>query len=1279
MNETPRLRSAYPPTPPSDPRPQILRDGLRKSFGSPNSPAFTNARRPSPQVKQPIGQTNAPAKDATLIPLNVVDAPSQRAYVAGLYLALLAWKLSNYWQIFDELDSTWCFLKWNVIDMLFLFGLPALHIPWLEWSFFTTLTVYLVHLIANAFLMFRIPIPVIAWAGSLLKLVYDRELSISDHRVDPAGILHNSSIILGKQIIQILPEGSVILNPEREAFCLGAQARSIELPIQINQTTPAMIELVRYDLDTYEKEIITISAKHVRKMKRQAEKLYPKNNKSSPRVLKYMVKESGLYQLQRVIDESKLEVRKRSFNTLVAPCPEAQIRTDLTNKCKGDLSDVALNVTGVPPFKVTYSKRINKQQSTSSVQTIQPPGLDSPLNVEEVSSTLVDPREINLDWARPISIMVPINESLTLDGVWSYTVEQVEDGSGNVVRFASEKDGPIASPTTIRQQRIVVHNRPRIFFDGCNAQQALQVAREDSIRMPLKMQPSGPLASGDWPLHLTYTFAPESVDTEVSPIDTQSVDLASEMIPPRISKAGKYSLDHISSQFCAGEISEPSSCIVTNPPRPDMTLTKEDLSDNCAGNTVGMKIDFDFTGTPPFNVRYSISHHGSTDLRTANFDGLRGQLEFKPTWAGSYEYEFLEIQDKFYGPVSLKRKGLILKQDLKPLASAQFMHKLDNVHACLDQAVTVDVRLTGEAPWKLDYELVHGGKRKKVSVQSDVSTYSIITPPFTSGGQQSLILTNVQDKAGCPQSIREALTINVRHERPRAAFGEINGGQEILALEGKPIRLPLRLKGNGPWTVEIINQDRPSSPSAVMLKQANDAISIEHSGTYEIVSVHDTCPGVVDPTANTFRVAWIERPTLFISESAALRLDETSYEKSDVCEGDEDALPISLKGNPPFTLKYEQKSQPLKGAASVSNKAPITAAIGSASIQMDTSKAGDYTYTFKEISDDRYAHSKHHFTPLTVRQKVHPLPSAKFTNPGKTYSYCKDSSPDPSTPTDTETILISLEGTPPFSLEISLTHHGSVRPEIVRLKDISTRSLSWTLPRRTLDLGTHSVSLRSVKDSLGCARTIDHDPSSIRIRVSNPPTIIPLESQTDYCVGEHVSFSLSGQPPFHIFYHFQGRERKATSSSTTFRRIADGPGEFTITGVSDSASGKCRAEKDIRKVIHAMPSVKISRGREERVEIHEGGEVEIVFDFTGVPPFEFTYTRSENTHPKGGKKKSHPVVLETRHDTSDEFTKTVRASDEGTYEVVAIKDRYCAFSRPGVAMGKGYGQKLLKQ
>lgn len=43
--------------------------------------------------------------------------------------------------------------------------------------------------------------------SGLVKLAYDKELSISERRVNPGDIIHNSSLILGKQIVHILPEG----------------------------------------------------------------------------------------------------------------------------------------------------------------------------------------------------------------------------------------------------------------------------------------------------------------------------------------------------------------------------------------------------------------------------------------------------------------------------------------------------------------------------------------------------------------------------------------------------------------------------------------------------------------------------------------------------------------------------------------------------------------------------------------------------------------------------------------------------------------------------------------------------------------------------------------------------------------------------------------------------------------------------------------------------------------------------------------------------------------
>ena len=120
--------------------------------------------------------------------------------------------------------------------------------------------------------------------------------------------------------------------------------------------------------------------------------------------------------------------------------------------------------------------------------------------------------------------------------------------------------------------------------------------------------------------------------------------------------------------------------------------------------------------------------------------------------------------------------------------------------------------------------------------------------------------------------------------------------------------------------------------------------------------------------------------------------------------------------------------------------------------------------------------------------------------------------------------------------------------------------------------------------------------------------------------------------------------------------MAESPGVFTITGVSDKAS-ECAASVDLVKTIHPLPSVKISQGKQVRVDIHEGTEVEIHFEFWGTPPFEFTYTRSTNE-----RRGQASTVLETRHDISYDHVKVVRASLEGTYEVVAIRDRYCGFS-----------------
>lgn len=104
-------------------------------------------------------QATTNSSTSPLIPLAVVDAPSQRFYVFALYGLLLAWRLYDWGKLVeDEADSFWLFIKWVAIDGVFLYGLPGMRIPWMEWSNPMITSIFLAHAVLNGILMFRVPV-----------------------------------------------------------------------------------------------------------------------------------------------------------------------------------------------------------------------------------------------------------------------------------------------------------------------------------------------------------------------------------------------------------------------------------------------------------------------------------------------------------------------------------------------------------------------------------------------------------------------------------------------------------------------------------------------------------------------------------------------------------------------------------------------------------------------------------------------------------------------------------------------------------------------------------------------------------------------------------------------------------------------------------------------------------------------------------------------------------------------------------------------------------------
>lgn len=142
---TPRLRSAFPTTP-----------GSATDLNNQNAtkPGAQGPTSPLPKTAKPSDDANAP-----MIPYNVLDAPTQRLYILGIYVAFTSWRFYDYFKLVsDETDSLWLFMKWVAMDSVFLYGLPGLRVPWLQWSSSTMTLLFVLHAVMNALLMFRIPV-----------------------------------------------------------------------------------------------------------------------------------------------------------------------------------------------------------------------------------------------------------------------------------------------------------------------------------------------------------------------------------------------------------------------------------------------------------------------------------------------------------------------------------------------------------------------------------------------------------------------------------------------------------------------------------------------------------------------------------------------------------------------------------------------------------------------------------------------------------------------------------------------------------------------------------------------------------------------------------------------------------------------------------------------------------------------------------------------------------------------------------------------------------------
>lgn len=185
-------------------------------------------------------------------------------------------------------------------------------------------------------------------------------------------------------------------------------------------------------------------------------------------------------------------------------------------------------------------------------------------------------------------------------------------------------------------------------------------------------------------------------------------------------------------------------------------------------------------------------------------------------------------------------------------------------------------------------------------------------------------------------------------------------------------------------------------------------------------------------------------------------------------------------------------------------------------------------------------------------------------------------------------IPILVTGTLPVKVQVELRNELSRDTKHITL-DIAEKPYFFVPPPDSLTHGRHVLTILEVQDSVGCIfQPIDHNRATFT--VADEASISPIEPQHDHCVGDRISFALQGTSPWQIEYEFDGKRNVAKTTAPTFSRIAERKGNLTIISVADRAS-ECKTlipPGKIEKIIHEVPSVKISEGTNMVENIREG-------------------------------------------------------------------------------------------
>jgi nucleoporin POM152 len=420
--------------------------------------------------------------------------------------------------------------------------------------------------------------------------------------------------LLGQHIVRMSPISTAQLNPEGQTFCLADASSSVLIPVLLNNTTPTTLRYSltplgsggraeSYDLSSRDLKLIEAARLEGLALTRASptpsaddyedydddedddEQTSSSTLQKTQSLAHIRLTKPGVLRLERIIHSSSVDARVVYSTALtVAPCPRASFVDDpvLTQgksiRCAGadpDL-DLAIDIHGVPPLSLRWSKEVNGHQESFTVEGIEAGHRTHGHGSKEVTDQHKEAGNKGSEVERgiPQSLQVPLTVAVDTIGTHVYTLESVTDGLGNLVHLTSQSSAlSLADVSTSSKTRrlLRVLKRASTAFKGCGpgSPAALPIGGDATLTISTKDSDE---VDAPWEITLQYQPAIQE-DGRVNPklkpwTKVITADAEHKDAHFRARTPGDYIITSVRGKQCEGDVLSPDVCKVVEMPYP---------------------------------------------------------------------------------------------------------------------------------------------------------------------------------------------------------------------------------------------------------------------------------------------------------------------------------------------------------------------------------------------------------------------------------------------------------------------------------------------------------------------------------------------------------------------------------------------------------------------------------------------------------------------------------------------------------------------------------------